>query len=902
MGDSPPEYLDLQCSDCGTRFRIRPTKGRLPKGPVECPSCGHDVAVSAPAPAAAVLRPRSKSGAASIEVESDEDRLRKTLAHIGDAPTGGTLMGMTVRVEDLPKGATKSLDESTATAEPESSAKHYETTIDGGFPGDIDSQVDHTPTRKIFALDEHSESDHNNRTKAPWESKSMMEAEREAGKTAESNLRKTLSNLQAIPTSRPRTSEHEPAESSTTQAATSGERPRLADLLKQVREKRGPLIAPPQMRESQPTRPALALDRLDELFDSSTNDLAAFEGPSSSEHFEQLERTVKRPTSDPRATPFGKARAETVVRAMAAHGMAAEQTGSGFIRIPTAEILDVIGRGTYRLEVEGVVYEPIDEEAIRRLVIAGVLTGQELIAERAGNWQMLASHPFFNNVEHAQMTQELDEISEEDAVEELLDGQPQPPALPRADGSGELFPTLGHLSPDQSQELHRAYVEKSHASDVSNLNKLLGTADPISDAPITAELDTDDMEDPVEPASPPTPVAQDIGPPKRGRPGLWVAVLLAGVAGLAVAAWMEFGNVNLDDSVKAPITNGVTSANHEPIADPNPPQPKTNTAAAVAQTNQATHANTDVDVPQTNQAVAEGLPSIGLRMLTDDDLEGAEARIVGKTPVIRLTLDGAPTTFLADNGAPQRAYRSTHAVYEFCQAVRCGIAFPITQEAFVPLGALKAAGIDLQGAHLSEHDGTQGVFGVLKRDVDSVAQLPLAELTPVWRRWMRASDEDLDKAVPEFKAELEKALGKERSDAIIAQTAGTQLRDFVRQISNVLVLDYLTNNFERFDSNDDAATWNLGVKNGRIYSLDESAAFQPRASTRVKGRFMWTDRFDKALFESAQNVDRDDLTQRMYGDPTPAEKVSLRVFWNQYDNYIARVKKEAAKNAEDTFF
>ncbi|MEZ4462540.1 MAG: hypothetical protein R3E66_23000 [bacterium] len=142
-------------------------------------------------------------------------------------------------------------------------------------------------------------------------------------------------------------------------------------------------------------RAPLSLDRLDELIESSANDLAdAFEGPSSSEHIDRIENAEKS-AQDPRTTPFGKARAETVVRALEAHGMAAEQTGSGFIRIPTAEILDVIGHGTFRLKVEGVVYEPIDEAGIRRLVVAGVLTGHELIAPRDGDWLPMQDHAFF---------------------------------------------------------------------------------------------------------------------------------------------------------------------------------------------------------------------------------------------------------------------------------------------------------------------------------------------------------------------------------------------------------------------------------------------------------------------------------------------------------------------------
>ena len=79
-------------------------------------------------------------------------------------------------------------------------------------------------------------------------------------------------------------------------------------------------------------------------------------------------------------------------------GMAGERRGSGYIRLPTAEILDVLGQGQYRLMVEDIVYEPVDEVGLTELVKRGVLMGAELIAEPGGEWIPITEHPVFKRL------------------------------------------------------------------------------------------------------------------------------------------------------------------------------------------------------------------------------------------------------------------------------------------------------------------------------------------------------------------------------------------------------------------------------------------------------------------------------------------------------------------------
>lgn len=78
--------------------------------------------------------------------------------------------------------------------------------------------------------------------------------------------------------------------------------------------------------------------------------------------------------------------------------IASESRGSGFIRLPTAEIQQVLGRGSYRLLIENIVYEPVDKDGLIQLIKGGVLLGAEQIAEADGDWMPVSQHPVFDEL------------------------------------------------------------------------------------------------------------------------------------------------------------------------------------------------------------------------------------------------------------------------------------------------------------------------------------------------------------------------------------------------------------------------------------------------------------------------------------------------------------------------
>ncbi len=163
-------------------------------------------------------------------------------------------------------------------------------------------------------------------------------------------------------------------------------------------------------------------------------------------------------------------------------GMAGERRGSGYIRLPTAEILEVLGQGQYRLKVEDIVYEPVDEQGLTELIKRGVLMGAELIAEQGGEFMPIGEHPVFKRLrkkmameahallakyrranEEAQAERERERIEaqkkeahkEEDSLEEASEAPPpfKGKTLPlSALSSASHAEALAESSSDEAQE------------------------------------------------------------------------------------------------------------------------------------------------------------------------------------------------------------------------------------------------------------------------------------------------------------------------------------------------------------------------------------------------------------------------------------------------------------------
>lgn len=182
-------------------------------------------------------------------------------------------------------------------------------------------------------------------------------------------------------------------------------------------------------------------------------------------------------------------------------GTAGERRGSGYIRLPTTEILNVLGEGRYRLMVEGIVYEPVDQQALTQLIKQGVLMGAEMIADEHSDWTPIAEHPVFRRLRkkmaieaHALLAKYKREADQASAPH--VDVVPPSPNEHSAATRENIPAHVNELSElgEPSEPLAPLEREPVEESDAEMLEQLLGIseADAISDA-----VDSEERQQPI---------------------------------------------------------------------------------------------------------------------------------------------------------------------------------------------------------------------------------------------------------------------------------------------------------------------------------------------------------------------------------------------------------------------
>ena len=141
-------------------------------------------------------------------------------------------------------------------------------------------------------------------------------------------------------------------------------------------------------------------------------------------------------------------------------GAAGEGRGSGYIRLPTSEIQDVLGQGNFRLKIEGVIYEPVDKDGLIQLVKGGVLLGAEQISEGNDDWMPVAKHPVFGELRRkmaSEAHQVLSRLGLEKRIDKSASSEPPPDDEQSAEIGGFEFPvdppTTRELDPNHSATL-----------------------------------------------------------------------------------------------------------------------------------------------------------------------------------------------------------------------------------------------------------------------------------------------------------------------------------------------------------------------------------------------------------------------------------------------------------------
>ena len=282
----------------------------------------------------------------------------------------------------------------------------------------------------------------------------------------------------------------------------------------------------------------------------------------------------------------------------------------------------------------------------------------------------------------------------------------------------------------------------------------------------------------------------------------------------------------------------------------------------------------------------------------------------GSTVTLKFKLNGETiAAFKPAQTRRQSNYRAEVAAFRLCPIIRCDFEVPysyevrVEQRAFMRLYGIRSLEgqtgyaenfADLVWTH--EDDGRY-LHGVWKDWVPHFTQFPI-EYEDIWASWVATDGDPTDLDQP-LETALRPLRGRERGHfREIVEEAGTaNTRDLARQISNLLVFDFLINNWDRFSGSYYGV--NCQWASGQFVSIDNGAGFMTRDPVRPRQRLHQVGRFSRRLVEEVRQLDRESLLPLLFPDPTERERENFAVFWNRRQELLDYIDGLIAERGED---
>ena len=288
---------------------------------------------------------------------------------------------------------------------------------------------------------------------------------------------------------------------------------------------------------------------------------------------------------------------------------------------------------------------------------------------------------------------------------------------------------------------------------------------------------------------------------------------------------------------------------------------------------------------------------------------------LGGGSTVSLKYKEGDTTLAAikpDQDLRQSMYRSDIAFFRMCEILGCSFDVPqnvavrFKQSDFNALYAasksLKNAGYKSKFVHLiwKNENGSKYLYGTYKAWVNPFTGFPI-ENTGTWRTIVEP-DGIGRLELPEL---IKRVLAQGRpSDManytkISGWTRSLSTKDFARQISDLLLMDFLTNNWDRFSGDANNYGANCHIHPGGLIAIDNGAAFPAWHAPRVVRRLELVKVFHRELVNRLRAITPEMINDRLFPDATKEEKKSLQRFWERRDQALRHIDAQIAKYGED---
>ena len=274
--------------------------------------------------------------------------------------------------------------------------------------------------------------------------------------------------------------------------------------------------------------------------------------------------------------------------------------------------------------------------------------------------------------------------------------------------------------------------------------------------------------------------------------------------------------------------------------------------------------------------------------------------------------ESAKAALKPDQDLRQTMYRSGIAYYRLCQILGCSFDTPVTRPVrfskadfntlYNASDSSKNKGYRSKFEHLiwATENGTKYMYAGYKEWISPFDGFPI-EVTSVWSPYLK----NPSKEPPEVKAFLRDLLAKARPGAPkpvtkLAEYAGDMTtRDILHQISDIILVDYLTNNWDRFSGDENNFGANCHFQPGGIIAIDNDAAFPPWHAPRVVRRLNLVEMFSRDMVQNLRVLDPDVLLNHLFPNPTKEELKSFERFKERRIDALKYIDGLIAKKGED---
>ncbi|MBO4351114.1 MAG: hypothetical protein J6A01_09250 [Proteobacteria bacterium] len=305
-----------------------------------------------------------------------------------------------------------------------------------------------------------------------------------------------------------------------------------------------------------------------------------------------------------------------------------------------------------------------------------------------------------------------------------------------------------------------------------------------------------------------------------------------------------------------------------------------------------------------------------IKMTIGEDLTGLKRIGGGSSLVYKFYKDGETiAAYKPFQKRYQSNYRSEIAAYKLCPKMKCGFNIPINLPVYFDYNDfskiysrnpanLKSEFEEIIPTRLP--DGTTRIDGTRKEWIKDFAEYPI-EFSNIWQPWLNpgTARDDLQKPASDLIPIIAKRhkRGEKYAQRLAPHLENLSQYDLARQISNLLVFDYLINNWDRFSGSPTLYGVNCQFANGRFMSIDNGAGFSQTPHEKPNKWFHSISRFSKTTYLAIKNFDENEMRDYLFPNATEFEQDKFKTFWNLRQKYLDYVQECIDKNGEaETFF